>query len=328
MRLVLVVGTTHTAEIDGLSAAGATPALRLHTPSADAELVRYGQLVRAPVFPMSPTGCPTPALVTRAGVELLGLDVVVADGGLATTTGAPMIGFGAKPGRDIREPDPVSTAPGAFAAAREFAVSLDDAHLVIGESIPGGTTTALAVMRALGEPYPVSSSLPENPLARKEEVVEAALDAADIDPGGAAHYPELAVRFVGDPVLAVVSGLCVGALESGTRVTLAGGTQMVAASALVRHAGLTHPLELATTSYIADHVDLDPAVSGLDLDCTVTDPAFDDERLSQYATVGREGAAMGGALALAQRRGVLDRVQERTVALLDGLLESEGDRGL
>jgi uncharacterized protein (TIGR00303 family) len=329
MRLVLAAGTTRTAAIEGLSVAGATPELRLHTPSADAELVRYGQLVRVPVFPVSPTGCPTPALVTRAVVDLLDLDVVVADGGLATPTGAPTVRVGAKPGRDIREPDPVPTAPGAFAAAREFAASLDDSHLVVGETIPGGTTTALAVMRALGEPYPVSSSLPENPLARKEEVVEAALDAADIDPGGAAHHPELAVRFVGDPVLAVVSGLCVGALDSGTRVTLAGGTQMVAAAALVRHAGRTQPLELATTSYLADHVDLDPAVAGLDLDCTVTDPAFDDDRLSQYATVGREGAAMGGALALARRRGVLDRVQARTLALLEELTEQapEGDRG-
>lgn len=319
MRLMLVAGTTRTAAVDGISAAGATPALRAHTPSADAELVRYGSLVRAPLLPVSPTGCPTPALVTRAVVDRLDVDVVVGDGGLAKPTGAPTVDFGAKPGRDIRDADPVPTAPGAFAAARRFAAALDEEHLVVGETIPGGTTTALAVMRALGEPYPVSSSLPENPLGRKEELAEAALAASDLAPGEAAHHPELAVRFVGDPVLAVVAGLCVGALESDARVTLAGGTQLVAAAALVRHAGCVLPLELATTSYLADHVDLTAAARNLDLDLTVTDPGFTDDRLVQYATIGREGAAMGGALALADRAGVLESVEARTLALLDGL---------
>ena len=334
MRLILVAGSTHTAAVDGISAAGATPDLRWHTPSADAELVRYGRLVRAPLLPTSPTGCPTPALVTRAVVELLGLDVVVCDGGLAKPTGAPTVEFGAKPGRDVRDADPVPTAPGAFAAAERFGRSLDEDHLVVGETIPGGTTTALSTMKALGEPYPVSSSLPDNPLARKGEIAEAALSSSDLGPGEAAHHPELAVRFAGDPVLAVVAGLCVGALESGTRVTLAGGTQLVAAAALVRHAGSVGSMELATTSYLADHVDLAPAVRDLDLDPTVTDPEFVDDRLAGYATVGREGAAMGGALALADRADVLDAVEGRTLALLDSLDAShdgptaeEDDRG-
>jgi uncharacterized protein (TIGR00303 family) len=319
MRLMLVAGTTRTAAIDGLSAAGASSELRWHTPSADAELVAYGRLVRAPSLPLSPTGCPTPALVTRAVVDLLGLDTVVCDGGLAKPTGAPTVDFGAKPGHDIREPDPVRTAPGVFAAAKRFGRRLDEDHLVVGETIPGGTTTALGVLRALGEPYPVSSSLPENPLEQKEAVVEAAFEASDIEPGQAAHRPELAVRFAGDPVLAVVAGVCVGALESGTRVTLAGGTQLVAAAALVRHAGCSDRMELATTSYLADSVDLASAVRDLDLDDTVTDPGFEDDRLSQYATVGREGAAMGGALALADRADELAAVESRTLALLDAL---------
>jgi uncharacterized protein (TIGR00303 family) len=327
VRLILVAGTTRTAGIDGISAAGATPALRWHTPSADAEIVRYGRLVRAPVFPASPTGCPTPAVVTRAVVDLLGLDVVVADGGLTKPTGAPTVGFGAKPGRDVRDPDPVPTAPGAFAAAERFGRRLGADHLVVGETVPGGTTTALSTMRALGEPYPVSSSLPDNPRSTKEQVAEAALAASDLAPGEAAHYPELAVRFAGDPVLAVVAGLCVGALDAGARVTLAGGTQLVAAAALVRHAGRLGRLELATTSYLADHVDLAPAACGLDLDLTVTDPGFGDERLAGFATVGREGAAMGGALALADRAGELGRVERRTLALLDRLAGASTDAG-
>ena len=325
MQLALVAGTTRTADVDGLGVAGATAERRRHTPSADAELVRYGRLVRAPALSADPDGCPTPALVTRAVVDLLGLDVVVCDGGLSEPTGAPTVGFGANPGRDIRDPEPVPTAPGAFAAAREFAARLHSERLVVGETIPGGATTALAVMRALGDPFP-ASSLPDEHRQRQETVVDEALSSAELVPGEAAHYPELALRFVGDPALAVVAGLAAGALESGTRVTLAGGTPLVAAGALVRHAGLSHPLELATTSSVADHVDLDPAVSSLSLDLTVTDPGFDDDRLAGDATTGRDGAAMGGALALAASEGVLDRVEGRTLTLLERLTTDATDR--
>ena len=42
MRVILAAGTTETALIDGISAAGALPELMVHTPSADAEIVAYG----------------------------------------------------------------------------------------------------------------------------------------------------------------------------------------------------------------------------------------------------------------------------------------------
>src|SRR6056297_621353 len=118
MRFVLVAGTTETAAIEGISAAGADPDAMVHTPSADAEIVTYGEPIRAPVVPVSPTGCPTPAVVTRAVEELLELDVTVVDGGLAEPTGAPTVTVGARPGGDIREDDPVPTAQGVVAAAQ------------------------------------------------------------------------------------------------------------------------------------------------------------------------------------------------------------------
>src|SRR6056297_1648721 len=126
MRLLLVAGTTETAAIEGISAAGADPDAMVHTPSADAEIVAYGEPVRAPVVPVSPTGCPTPAVITRAVRELLDLDVTVVDGGLAEPTGAPTVTVGARPGGDLREGDPVSTAPGVVAAARQFGRKLPD----------------------------------------------------------------------------------------------------------------------------------------------------------------------------------------------------------
>ncbi|WP_248897815.1 nicotinate-nucleotide--dimethylbenzimidazole phosphoribosyltransferase [Haloplanus halobius] len=319
-RFVLVAGTTKTARIDGISAAGADPDVMAHTPSADAELVEYGHLVRSPVVPVSPTGCPTPAAVTRAVRERVGFETTVVDAGLAQPTGAPTVDVGAKPGRDVREADPVPTAPGAWVAARELGRAFPDDELVIGETIPGGTTTALGVCRALGVDAAVSSSLPENPLDLKGDVVDAAFEASDVDPGGAAYRPELAVRFLGDPVLAVVAGLTAGALESGTEVVLGGGSQMLAAAALVRHAGVAEPLTVASTTYVAADVDLDGVSRDLDCELVVTDPGFDgrDDALARYADgEAKEGAGMGGALLLANRAGVLDTVADGTLEVVE-----------
>lgn len=330
MRLILAAGTTGTAAVDGITAAGASRDLLVHTPSADSEILAYGDTVRAPVTPVSPGGCPTPAAVTRAVRELLGVDLAVVDAGLAKPTGAPTVAVGASPGDDIREPDPVRTAPGAFAAARSFGRGLPDDRIVVGETIPGGTTTALAVRRALGEDAlpATSSSLPENPVELKRRIVAEAFEASDLDPGEAAHTPELAVRFVGDPVLAVAAGVVAGALESGTDVVLGGGTQLLTVAALVRHAGVPAPATLATTPYLAADVPgLDAAADALSLDLVVSDPGFDAPDagpLSAYAEgVAKEGAGMGGALRLADEAGRLDEVLGATRTVLDRLERGE-----
>jgi len=325
-RLILVAGTTRTAEIEGLSAAGADPAVMAHTPSADAEIVEYGRPVRAPVVPVSPAGTPTPAVVTRAVREELDVPLTVVDGGLAKPTAAGTVTVGARPGADIREQDPVPTAPGIFAAARQFGRALPDDAVFVAETIPGGTTTALGVLTALGEPASVSSSLPENPIERKRDVVAAGLDASGLSRGGAAGDPGRAVRRMGDPVLATAAGFALGARESGTAVTLAGGTQMFAVAALVRHAGAEGPLSLATTSFVAGDpsANVDALAAELGVEVTVTDPGF--EALDHPAAEGylageaKEGVGMGGALALADCAGVLPAVRERVAAAADRLV--------
>jgi uncharacterized protein (TIGR00303 family) len=328
VRLMLVAGTTRTAEIDGISAAGADSDLLVHTPSADAEILTYGEPIRAPVVPVSPTGCPTPAVVTRAIRELVGLDVTVVDGGLAEPTGAPTVTVGARPGDDVREQDPVSTAPGVLAAARKFGRAVPDDEVYLAETIPGGTTTALGVLRALGETPVVSSSLPQNPLDLKRGVVRDGLEASSLDPGDAAGDPAVALRRMGDPVLATVTGLLVGLVESDTAVTLAGGTQLLTAAALARHAGVEATLRLATTSFVAgdESVDLETAARDLNVDLTVTDPGFaarDHPAMDAYvAGEAKEGVGMGGALALADAAGVpMADVRDRIVTVYDRLLD-------
>ncbi len=326
MRLVLAAGTTRTATIEGISAAGATRELMAHTPAIDAEILVYGQPVSIDLVPVSPTGCPTPAVISRAVREQVGFDVTVIDAGLAAATDAPTVSVGAEPGRDIREERAVPRANAVFDRARELGRSVPDDELFLAETIPGGTTTAAAVLRALGTDLGVSSSLAENPIALKEQVVATALDASGIERGGLADSPLRAIEAVGDPVQATVAGLTVGALESGSSVTLAGGTQLVATAALVRAFGCREPLSLATTAFVAADpaVDLDAAATTLDLDVTATDPGFEHSEhvaMERYvAGEAKEGVGMGGALALADREGIgMEPVRGQIAAVYDRL---------
>lgn len=257
VTLAVVAGTTATAAIDGISAAGADPELRKHTPSADIEIVADGRPAPDSVVPVSPSGCPTPAVVTRAVRELVGFEFVGVDAGLAVPTaptGAQVLDAGAAPGGDVRDPEPVPDAAAIFEAARGLVPEIvesrtnasdgddvdadDDRELLVAETIPGGTTTALGVLTALGERPAVSSSLPANPLGTKRAVVDEGLAASEIAAGDAADDPLDALRLMGDPVLAAAAGLVVGAVERGVPVTLAGGTQMATVAALARHAGV------------------------------------------------------------------------------------------
>ncbi|EMA35662.1 nicotinate mononucleotide-dependent phosphoribosyltransferase CobT [Halobiforma nitratireducens] len=303
MRVVLPAGTTETALIDGISAAGASPELMAHTPSADAEILEYGEPTTAPLTPVSPSGCPTPAAITRAVREVVGFDVTVVDAGLTEPTGAATVDLDIDPGTDVRTPTAVPDADAIYDRAHGFGASLPEDDLLIGETVPGGTTTALGVLTALGEPATVSSSLPENPVERKRRVVDEGLAASDLEAGDCDGAPMEAVRAVGDPVQPTVAGITAGALESGAEVTLAGGTQMVAVAALLRHAGVDAALSIATTSFVADAAgDLETTCERLDCELTVTDPGFDRRdhtAMERYcAGEAKEGVAMGGTLSL------------------------------
>lgn len=277
----------------------------VHTPSADLEIVKYGYLVQAPIVPVSPTGCPTPAVITRAIRELLEFDVLAVDAGLAESTTAPTVTVGDKAGGDIRTPNPVVSASDTFEASRKLGRSLPDDELMIGETISGGTTTALGVLTALGEQPTVSSSFPENPLSLKRDVVSEALGTSGLSPVSSAGNPIETVQYVGHPVLVAVAGATVGATDAGTTVTLAGGTQMAAAAVLIRHAGTDAPLSLATTSFIVadETASIRELADDFDVELTVTDPGFDTvshPAMDAYiAGEAKEGVNMGGALALA-----------------------------
>lgn len=238
-RFVCVIATTDTSLIPGISAAGASPDQTMLTPAADAEIIVHGRARCITGIPSNPLGPPGPALITRAALELAGLTPLIVNAGCRVAPDAPCIDLGSRPGRLISDglavPDSRSLYEAGLDLGRQLASKSE--YLVVGESVPGGTTTALALLLALGVAADgrVSSSLAGNAHDLKNRVARAGLAHLHRRDG---HLDPLeAVETLGDPMQPVVAGIAAAACQSGTPVLLAGGTQMVAVLALLHALG-------------------------------------------------------------------------------------------
>ena len=152
--LLLVLGGTRTAEWPGISAAGSTPVARRLTALADAELLLRGPGVqRHWPLPELPAGV-SPALLSRVVVETLGLAPVVVALGLPRAPDFAHLRI------ESAFEGPSSCLSGGCAMSAErvqrlwrqgqrFGARLR-APLVLAECVPGGTTTAQAVLTGLG----------------------------------------------------------------------------------------------------------------------------------------------------------------------------------
>ena len=243
---ICTIGTTETGKIAGISAAGANPEFTDYTPPADAELLLLGKCKSIAGVPITPDGIPTPGLITRSALQLADIPVLIANGGVRVKPQIPFLDLGGSPGRDIRTGKAVDDAAEIIERAKIAGAQLAKAvdYLVIGESIPGGTTTALGVLSALGikAEGKVSSTLPQNPHSLKSEVVRAGLAAAGEKFGSLAQDPVKAVACVGDPMMAAFSGLVMGAAAQ-VPVLMAGGTQMSAVLAVVNGLERRRPMQ-------------------------------------------------------------------------------------
>jgi len=248
-----VISYTATSEIPGLTVAGANPELVKYTSPADSEFLYYGCCKCIDAVPATPDGKPTPAVITRTALQLADIPLLVIDAGAKVKPSIPYISFGLEPGRNIMKENAMdeSMVRQAFShgelLGRQLA-GLSDL-VVVGESIPAGTTTALAVLSALGinARFKVSSSMPENPHDLKNRVVDSAIKRA-----GSTSSPFEAIAAFGDPMMPSVTGIASGALAAGGRVMIAGGTQMSAVVAILKRLG--RPLGglcIGTTSYVA-----------------------------------------------------------------------------
>ena len=335
---ICTIATTETGKISGISAAGANPEFTDYTPPADAELLLLGKCKSIAGVPITPDGIPTPGLITMSAIHLADIPVLIASGGLKVKPQIPFLDFGGNPGRDIRTGNAVDNVAEVIERAKIAGQNLAKAvdYLVIGESIPGGTTTALGVLSALGVKAEgkVSSTLPENPHGLKAETVKAGLKAAGESFGSLANNPVKAISCVGDPMMAAFSGLVIGA-ASQVPVLMAGGTQMSAILALVNalEPDVLCNVAVGTTRWVAKDKssDLKGIVTQFcDVPILAADLNFGSSRfpgLRTYETgLVKEGVGAGGAsiAAMAKLGGavtadLLLKEIERNYALLMGL---------
>ncbi|WP_048097591.1 nicotinate mononucleotide-dependent phosphoribosyltransferase CobT [Candidatus Nitrosopumilus salaria] len=244
----LVISYTETCEIPGITFAGADKDSIKFTPPADAEYLHYGYCKSIDKIPMTPDGKPTPALLTKTALESASIPHLTINAGSKISPQLPFIETSMTSGKNISIQDAMTDSQVSHAVdygrivGRSMA-SLTDT-LVIGESIPGGTTTALAVLRALGFDAKVSSSIPNNPIELKNQIVTSALERIDSD------HPYSIIAKIGDPMIPFVAGMLSSA-SSISKVMLAGGTQMSAVLAFASKIGFNEENTLiGTTSYI------------------------------------------------------------------------------
>jgi len=252
---ICVIGNTEVARIPGISAAGRNPELTDYTPPADAELLLLGKCKCFQGVPMTPEGIPTPALITMSALKLADIPVLIVASGLKIKPQIPFLDVGGKPGNDIRGGRAIEDAEEILQRARIAGENISKvaSYLVIGESIPGGTTTTLGVLLAMGVDArgKVSSSMPNNPHDLKIRVVEEGLRAANVDFGTLMKDPIKAISCVGDPVMPAFAGLVLGAAPK-VPVLMAGGTQMGAILAVVKalNPSILDNIAIGTTKWI------------------------------------------------------------------------------
>jgi len=315
-----ILANTLLSVVPGISGAGPSPEKTLLTPVLDSELIATGSITSMPFLPNTPTGCPTPASITRAMMELTGLTPLFINAGLVHAPTVPCLDVYGSAGNDPRFSDAVPDAAGLFFKGEslgKFLSGISDL-LVIGECVPGGTTTALCVLRGLSYDARVSSSYIENPVQMKEEVwriVEGRIRDASVT------SPLDLVRIGGDPMIAIAAGIV--AAFRGVPV-LAGGTQMLAVAAVLHAMGRKMP-SLATTCYVRDDASANfPELAGqIGVDVVYIDPEFGDlghAGLARYC-IGevKEGMGAGGAMYLASVMGYSpERIRRKILKTVHG----------
>lgn len=246
----LVISYTETCTIPGITVAGKTPEVLPYTSPADAEFLNFGYCRCINAIPMTPDGKPTPALLTKTALESASIPNVVINAGSKISPQLPCFETGLPYGKNITLEPAMSLddVTRAVEYGRMIGRSLGSTTdcLVIGESIPGGTTTAQTVLTSLGIDGMVSSSMPNNPQSLKQKI------ANDVSKRTDSKNQFDIVANGGDPMIPTVAGI-LSTASAQTKVILAGGTQMAAVLSFSKITGYHKDnVALATTSYVTD----------------------------------------------------------------------------
>jgi uncharacterized protein (TIGR00303 family) len=243
----LCIGSTSTSDGEGVSAAGSTAQARRLTPAADAEALVLGYTKTLDHLPVSPLGIVSPVVITRPCLQLANIDPQVIDCGAFVPPQIPLFTAGHLPAQSVStgiamSPDVVAEL---FARGYQFGNQAADSKrtIVIAECVPGGTTTALAVLLGLGYAAhgSLSSSMPNCNHRIRQELVEQGLARAKIVARQSTPFEVLAA--VGDPMQPFVVGMTLAACRNAS-VVLAGGSQMLAIYALCSALAAQHAIQI------------------------------------------------------------------------------------
>ncbi len=262
-RFVLAIGGTETSDLVGISAAGISPEMRRLTPKVDAEALVLSDAEPRAELPVSPAGIVSPVVLTRAALKLARLPASVVDCGTFSSPGCNFLSVADKPARCLSTGHAIelSSVKKLFEAGLEFGreCGRHASYLVLGECVPGGTTTALAILNALGWQADslVSSSLLKADHGFRSRLVQAGLQRAKASGLLDEREPLTAVAAVGDPMQPFAAGATISAARE-IPVVLAGGSQMLAVwaliEALVDSQQSLHPVKpvgVITTKWVA-----------------------------------------------------------------------------
>lgn len=256
---ICVISHTETSRIPGLTIAGANSDLIQQTPSADAEFLYYGKCICIKGVPATPDGKPTPAIITRTALNIAGIPFLVVDAGVKIKPSIPFYSFGLYYGNNILTNLAMilEDVKKGYHYGRILGEQLTKSNdlVILGESIPSGTTTAMGVLLSLGidANNKISSSMPHNPHELKNQIIRTSMQRHNIKFGEFKNQPFNAISYMGDPMIPSVAGIATGVIENGGRVMLAGGTQMCAVLAFLKCLKIdTKKILIGTTKYILD----------------------------------------------------------------------------
>ena len=310
----LVISHTDTSEIPGITVAGSAPDMMKFTPPADAEFLHYGSCLCINEIPKTPDGKPTPALLTKVALESASIPHIVINAGSKISPKLPFISTDLPHGKNIEQypalkhEDVIHAVDFGRIVGRTLA-SLTDC-LVIGESLPAGTTTAMATLQGLGYDAKVSSSSDKNPLEMKKSVVEKAASRLTN------KEPFSVIANMGDPMIPFVAGM-LSTASGMCKVMLAGGTQMAAVLAFAKTLGYHNSsVAIGTTKYVVDDTSanfLETVKQIDDIPVIAVDPKLSESKIPGLKAFSqgfaKEGVGAGAAVISAILRAELSTNQ-------------------
>lgn len=228
---VLIVASTEVIKHKGISAAGVSHEKLALTSAKDAEYIYYGNTD----LPVSPSGIVSPALISKACLDLLDYDICIIDAGSIITPNCPHEKLSNSFAGDPSTGQTMSFdfAQVLYQKAFDFANEKFTQYqkIIIAESVVGGTTTALGLLGALGFDCfdMVSSSIPAGNHQLKNQIIKEGLSKMKSSHEDIKKKPILAAASLGDTMQITATAI---AQAFNKEIILAGGSQMLAVKAL------------------------------------------------------------------------------------------------